>query len=320
MVPIFVATTRQRATTDAGAMFDSGRAQDVSYAAITVSIPPDAVRKVGDVQWPQSPPGDPHHDFVTVSADYLDKRSFISTVSATARTTGRSKVLVFVHGFNNRFDDAVYRLAQIVHDSRAPVIPVLFSWPSRGEVRLTSYAYDLESANYSRDALEELLDTLAANPAVKEITVLAHSMGNWVTLEALRARSIRTGKIGDKIKSVLLVAPDVDVDVFRTEIRRMGTPRPRFALFVSQDDQALELSKTIWGGVARVGEATPDKEAYRSEFEREGILVFDLSNLRGTAHSRAFEDITSVMDMIQQRFADGQQMTDPKSGQIGAGQ
>ena len=221
-------------------------------------------------------------------------------------------MLVFVHGFNNRFDDAVYRLAQIVHDSRAPVIPVLFSWPSRGEVRLTSYAYDLESANYSRDALEELLDTLAADPAVKEIVVLAHSMGNWVTLEALRARSIRTGRIGDKVKSVLLVAPDVDVDVFRTEIRRMGTPRPRFALFASQDDQALKLSKTIWGGVARVGDATPDVEAYRSELEQEGISVFDLSNLRGTAHSRAFEDVTSVMDMITQRFADGQEMSDPK--------
>jgi len=153
---------------------------------------------------------------------------------------------------------------------------------------------------------------------VKEIIVLAHSIGNWVTLEALRARSIRSGKIGDKIKSVLLVAPDVDVDVFRTVIRRMGTPRPRLALFVSQDDQALKLSQSIWGCVTRLGEANPDQEPYRSEFEREGILVFDLTNLRGAAHSRAFEDITSVMDMIKQRFADGQQMTDPKPVLSGA--
>jgi esterase/lipase superfamily enzyme len=33
-------------------------------------------------------------------------------------------VLVFVHGFNNRFEDAVYRFAQIVHDTRADVVPV----------------------------------------------------------------------------------------------------------------------------------------------------------------------------------------------------
>ena len=192
-----------------------------------------------------------------------------------------------------------------------PVIPVLFSWRSRGEVRLSAYTYDRESANYSRDALEQLLDSVAANPNVKEVTVLAHSMGNWLTLEALRAKSIHAGKITDKIKNVLLVAPDVDVDVFRTEIRRMGSPRPRFALFLSQDDQALKLSRSIWGGVSRIGEVNPEEEPYRTEFERENIMVFDLTHLQGDAHSRAFEDVTSVMGMIHQRLATGQQLTDP---------
>ena len=55
----------------------------------------------------------------------------------------------------------------------------------------------------------------------------------------------------------MLVAPDVDVDVFRKQIRRMGKARPRFALFVSQDDKALKLSETIWGGVPRLGEIDP---------------------------------------------------------------
>ena len=112
-------------------------------------------------------------------------------------------------------------------------------------------------------------------------------------------------------RSVLLVAPDVDVDVFRTEIQRMGTPRPRFALFLSQDDQALKLSRSIWGGVSRIGEVNPEEEPYRSEFEREGIMVFDLTHLKGDAHSRAFEDVTTVMGMIRQRLASGQQMADP---------
>jgi esterase/lipase superfamily enzyme len=315
-VSILAATTRKRSTADLGAMFGGERAPDVSYAAIAVSIPPDSARKIGEVQWPLTPPGDPNREFVTVSADYLDLRSFSAAVSATAKQTGRSKVLVFVHGFNNRFDDAVYRFAQIVHDSKAPGIPVLFSWPSRGEARLSAYTYDRESANYSRGALERLLDSLALNPDVKEITVLAHSMGNWVTLEALRARAIRSGKIGDKIKNVLLVAPDVDVDVFRTEIQQMGNPRPRFALFLSQDDQALKVSQTIWGGVPRVGDVNPDEEPYRSEFERQGIIVFDLTHLKGNAHSRAFDDITSVMGMIKERLAAGQQLTDPGASVI----
>jgi esterase/lipase superfamily enzyme len=307
-VPILVATTRERSVRDPGELFSSERAPNLSYASIAISIPPDSTRKVGEVQWPLSLPGDPQRDFVTVSAEYLDDQSFDSALTAEAKQARRSRVLVFVHGFNNRFDEAVYRLAQILHDSKAPAIPVLFSWPSRGEVRLVAYASDRESASSSRDSLSHLLDTISQNPNIKEITVLAHSMGCELTLEALRARALRSGRVGDKIKNVLLVAPDVSVDEFPSEIQQMGNKRPRVALFISQDDPALKLSRTISGGIQRVGDINPDQEPYRSEFQRLGIMVFDLSHLQGNAHSRAFEDITSVMGMIEQRLAAGQQL------------
>src|SRR5690606_30137597 len=138
------------------------------------------------------------------------------TFYSRLNSTPHRRVLVFVHGYNTRFEEAVYRFAQIVHDSRAPALPVLFTWPSRG--RLLEYAYDRESANYSRDALEAILQTMAKDKAVGEISILAHSMGNWVTLEALRQMSIRNGALSPKIKSVMLAAPDVDVDVFRRQI------------------------------------------------------------------------------------------------------
>src|SRR5215469_1306488 len=156
-VSVLAATNRRRSSADAGEMFNGERAEDVSYASITVSIPPDDARKVGRVQYPISLPADPQHDFATVSSGYLDKQAFSAAISSAAKQRG-GKVLVFVHGFDNRFDDAVYRLAQIVHDSKAEGIPVLFTWPSRGELRLSAYAYDRDSAIYSRDALEQLLD------------------------------------------------------------------------------------------------------------------------------------------------------------------
>jgi esterase/lipase superfamily enzyme len=111
----------------------------------------------------------------------------------------------------------------------------------------------------------------------------------------------------------MLVAPDVDVDVFRAQIQRMGAARPRIALFVSQDDSALSFSKTLSGGVPRLGDIDPSLEPYRSELEREKILVFDLTHLATAgddAHARAFDDVTSVMGMIRQRLSDGQAMTD----------
>jgi esterase/lipase superfamily enzyme len=309
-VQVLAATNRRRSSTDPGEMFSGERADDMSYASVTVSIPPDGVRKIGEVQWPETLPGDPARNFVTVAADHLDRQSFRAGLAAAVRKNGRGKVLVFVHGFNNRFDDAVYRFAQIVHDAKAPAVPVLFTWPSRGETRLRAYTYDRESANYSRDALEELLNIIAAQPGVTEVNVLAHSMGNWITLEALRTSAVRAGRIGHKVANVMLVAPDVDVDVFRTQIRRMGAARPRFALFVSQDDQVLSVSQFIWGGVPRLGEVDPEQEPYRSEFEREKIAVFDLTKLKGEAHGRAFENVPEVVAMVRQRFGAGQQMTE----------
>jgi len=44
----------------------------------------------------------------------------MASISAAAKLSPHGKVLIFVHGFNNRFDDAVYRFAQIVHDSKTP--------------------------------------------------------------------------------------------------------------------------------------------------------------------------------------------------------
>jgi esterase/lipase superfamily enzyme len=308
IVPILVATTRNRATTSGEDMFDIQSAGQLSYASIRVSMPPDTARKIGEVQWPASSPGDPQQSFVTVSADYLDKQPFVAAVSVGAKQGARGKVLVFVHGFNNRFDEAVYRFAQIVHDSKAPAIPILFSWPSHGVIGLRAYQDDLESAANSREALEQLLETIAASPNVKEITVLCHSMGCLPTLAALRSKAAKAGKIGGKIKNVMLVAPDVDVHVFRAQMQEMGSSKPRFALFLSQDDHALKLSKAVAGGITRLGDVDPDQEPYKTDFRRDGFLVFDLTGLRGNAHSRAFDEVTSVMGMIETRLAQGQQI------------
>src|ERR1700676_3689325 len=191
--------------------------------------------------------------------------------------------------------------------------PPQFHFFSRGVLGLRAYQDDLESATNSRDAVEQLLDTIGGNANVKEVTVVCHSMGCFLTLEALHSRAVRAGKIGDKVKNVLLVAPDVDANLFRTQMREMGGARPRFALFLSQDDGALKLSKSISCGITRLGDVDPDQEPYKSDFQREGVLVFDLTGHGGGAHSRAFEKVTSVMGMIQQRLAEGQQMMDDSS-------
>jgi len=187
------------------------------------------------------------------------------------------RVLVYVHGFNNHFDDAVYQLAQIAHDSGADAAPILFTWPSRGS--LFEYVYDRESTNSSRDALEETLRSIAKDPGVGEITVMAHSMGSWLLMETLRQMSIREGRVQPKICNVILASPDLDVDVFATQWRDIGQPRPRLTVFVSRNDTALRVSRRLAGNVDRLGQIDPMSEAYHSALANFGIDVIDLTDL-----------------------------------------
>ena len=312
-VPILIGTTRARSSGDPGEMFSREPSSEMAFAQVTVSIPPDGARTTGEIQWPLSPPGDPRKEFVTASAGYLDRAEFNAAISNAAKARHRNKAMVFVHGFNNRFDDAVYRYAQFVHDGRLPVIPILFSWPSQGAGNLGSYDHDRKVAVQSGTALVELLDTVNANPAIKEITFVCHSMGCLVTLDALRSRASRGGSVS-KLRVVALVAPDIGFDEFISEVGSLGPRRPRIGLFLSQDDVALKISKSLAGGTTRLGDINPQEEPYRSALAQQKVLVFDLTHLGGDdSHSRAFGEVSSVMGMIKQRLAQGQQLGEDAS-------
>ena len=275
-VNMVVATTRT-ADKSAGIMFNGLRSDVMAFADVDVSIPPDSRRKIGEVQWPQALPGNPSTDFVTRRTAIIDRPAAMAIVHDEVKHSPKRQVLVFVHGFNNRFEDAVYRFAQIVHDSGTEAVPVLFTWPSKASV--LAYGYDRESSTYSRNQLESVLRGLANDPQVGEVSILAHSMGNWVLLESLRQMAIRDGRVPAKIKNVLLAAPDVDVDIARQQIADMGPNKPAFSLFVSRSDKALALSKNIWGSDARLGEIDPMQEPYKSMLVRDKIAVYDLTAL-----------------------------------------
>ncbi|TBZ18928.1 alpha/beta hydrolase [Rhizobium leguminosarum] len=311
-VDLLVATTRA-ADDNPAVLFSGERGTGLAVNAVDVSIPPEANRKAGQVQWPSRLPADPLRDFVTVSVDPLEGERAGETWLKTHMPKSR-RVLVFVHGFNNRYEDAVYRFAQIVHDSHADVAPVVFTWPSRGSI--FDYNYDKESTNYSRDALEELLTRTAANPAVSDITIMAHSMGTWLTVEALRQMAIRNGHVAPKINNVILASPDLDVDVFGRQFASLGKERPHFTVFVSQDDRALALSRRISGNVDRLGQIDPSVEPYRSKLEAAGITVLDLTKLKGgdRLNHGKFAESPEVVKLIGDRLIAGQTITDSNVG------
>ncbi len=316
-VDLLVATTRAPVIEPPGVMFGGSRGRGLDFADIAVSIPPDGARQPGDIQIASSPPGNPEHDFVILRADRMDLAQAKANFDARIRRIPGRRVLVFVHGFNTRFEEAVYRFAQIVHDARVNVAPVLFTWPSGGNV--TDYVYDRDSAVYSRDALEAVLQALANDPSVDSISILAHSMGSYLVVEALRQMSIRDHGLPPKIRDVMMASPDIDIDVFRRQIAEIDAGRrpAQFTLFVSRDDRALGLSSFLARDSTRLGALDPNKEPYRSILEQGRVNVVDLTGLASndfTNHGKFASG--EVVGAIGERLAEGQSLTEAKGGLV----
>jgi esterase/lipase superfamily enzyme len=135
-------------------------------------------------------------------------------------------------------------------------------------------------------------------------------------MEALRQSAIREGRVPAKITNVILASPDLDIDVFVRQFQMLGPERPKFTIFVSDDDRALRLSRLIAGNVGRLGSISPTQEPYLSLLENSGITVIDMSKLRTgdrLNHSK-FAESPDVVKLIGQRLIEGQPLTDSKAG------
>lgn len=307
LVDMLVVTTRQP-TPEPGVIFSGERDRGASVVEVVVSVPPPANRQTGLVQWPKKIPADPLREFSTVS---IAPSGPDNTWRWFERVAGpKRRVLLFVHGYNTRFETAVYRFAQIMADSGAEAAPVLFTWPSRG--RLFDYEYDRDSALFSRDALENIILRAAHDDRVDDITVLAHSMGTYLAMEALRQAAIREGKLPVKIRNVILASPDIDPFVFARQHNAFGPDGPLVTIFVAQDDRALLISRFISGRVGRLGSIDPSKEPYRSALEANGdVKVIDLSAYKSgdrLNHGR-FAESPEIVQLIGQRLVNGQTMS-----------
>lgn len=297
---ILVATTRERDARP-GTFFNGERGKSLQYATLTVSIPPTHIP--GKIEWTSTPPGNPATNFVVRDeASLNDDKAFVQALNAklAMRPKGSRKVFVFIHGFNTMFAEGLYRFAQIVQDSKAEGVPVLFTWASRG--KLAAYIYDNNSATAARDDLAHTLRLILASNA-DQVNILAHSMGNWVTVEALRQMKISGNlQYASKFGNVFLAAPDIDVDVFKSQMRAFGKPRKPYYIVLSKDDKALGFSKFIAGGENRVG-----ADGNIAELEALGATVIDLTDVKGddpTNHDK-FVQLATVAPELRAVLAQG---------------
>ncbi|MCI5095666.1 MAG: alpha/beta fold hydrolase [Rhodobacteraceae bacterium] len=243
---IFAATSRQQ---EEDGTFGFGRSEDVSLLELTVSIPPS--HTPGHLDFAYANP-DPKRQFTM--ADRYQFQSAAEFQTRLRKEIAQSKnasreATVFIHGFNSTQSETTFRAAQMAHDMQLPGPQLVYSWPSRGSP--LGYAYDGDSILFARDGLEQLLRQIRQAGASRTI-VVAHSMGTVLLMETLRQIEIADpGWARQSLGGVILISPDLDVDLFRSQMSRLKNPPKPFIVFVSRKDKILDISSRIRGTYSR---------------------------------------------------------------------
>jgi esterase/lipase superfamily enzyme len=221
-----------------------------------------------------APPDDSRLSLASVGlADWrLDDVEPMSSgeVSDLLAQAGGLDVLIYVHGFKQTFETAALDAAHLSDGIKFRGRTMVFSWPSKAG--LFDYAYDRDSAMWSRDDFERVLHSIVGVPGASRIHIVAHSMGTMLALESLRQLHAQYGdSVANRIGAVVFAAPDIDMDIFSSAINHIGPLARKITVITATNDRALALSGRLAGGMTRVGAAE------KAAIERLGVRVIDAS-------------------------------------------
>jgi esterase/lipase superfamily enzyme len=213
----------------------------LSYGVCTFNVPKR--HHVGGFEYAPNPRSDPHQYYRLLNYAPLTE----SSLSERLRQKPDSDILVFVHGFNVKFQEALLRSAQIAYDLKFQGPVVLFTWPAGAEEGL------LASAMVTRTYNDNLSNALKSVPLAqaffkqlsethRTVHVMVHSMGHQVTLRALSQLSQGLDK--PFIGELILNAPDFPVKDFQKILPQLKKLASRVTVYCSYNDNAIAASET----------------------------------------------------------------------------
>jgi esterase/lipase superfamily enzyme len=245
VVPVLFATNRASVLGDAGLVsFGPGRG-DLSYGVADVSIPDD--HRMGRVErprwWRLQFREDPAQHIVIQSLRILPSTQFAASASATLGGSRKKEILLFVHGYNVGFREAVANTAQIAYDLQFEGLSVLYSWPSEGSIMM--YTVDEANVTWSQPHFAQFLRLLREDLGAQTVHIVAHSMGNRLVAETLAALSPEAANRKGQMRQIIFAAPDIDAATFKDLCAAFAGKAERFTLYASSEDKALKASKVI---------------------------------------------------------------------------
>jgi len=263
VVPVFFGTDRSRLDRPKRIAYGPSRGHRLEVGRALVTVP--KAHQVPNVERPWTiripytsvvlyqQEEDPKKHFTVQELKALSKEDLLALIRdrLSLSKNFENQALVFVHGYNNAFDDALFRTAQIAYDLNYDGASFLYSWPSGAGI--SDYPYDRESAQQAEPYLKQFLEMVLNETGAKSVSIIAHSMGNQLLLQVLRSLDRKNPEVA-RINQIILAAPDVDRDSFEflaTQIRGVGQG---ITMYASSNDIALGISRRFAGGVPRAGD------------------------------------------------------------------
>lgn len=242
-IDVLVVTNRKLKTQNFGCTNDHiGVTPDTSphFGVCKINVPKN--HSTGQIPLTKDGRQSSHEFFKILNSKTLTEASMFEYLKKTDRYP-----LVFIHGFNVRYEDAVVRASQIAYDLKYQGPIVLFSWPAGAgdgflNEQLISRTYDLNLKN-AKDSIgifKNFLNQLKLNNL--KVNLVVHSMGHQVVLPALRdfAAHDQDTKI---INELILNAPDFSADEFINIADMVKSNSKRITIYCSYNDRAMTASE-----------------------------------------------------------------------------
>lgn len=230
--------------------------------------------------------------------------AYMQTLHSVAEGFGVDEVVLYLHGFNTKFDSSSLRFAKLMNRTGVQAVPVMLSWPSAGRTIFTTrdvalfelaYLNDQKAAERSCGDIRLGMDAAIDAFGAENVHLLAHSMGNYLLQLILDGCGDPAQAMpASSFKSVVMAAPDVEMATFKDWLDARRTTTEHLTLYVTANDLALNISKSVNGG-RRLGQGGVDR------FVDDRSITVDSSFLEDTGGD-TFIRHGHVFDLYEAQF------------------
>lgn len=245
-VPVFYATSRQ--FDEKNNCYSGRRSPEhdpIEYGVATCVIPTATAIEpdVSAIAYLNRKDATKKESKLPVKLEKLSRDEFYKRVLEATGSTSFKETCLFVHGYNNGFDDAAKSAARLELALKEPV--VLFSWPSAHKTK--DYTVDECNAEWSTRSFQVFTQGLEKQVGPENLISVSHSMGNRLVNWYLQSRYDKANQEPKHFKEIVLTSPDIDRATFKNYFYKIANNSDKVRLYISDKDLPLRLSKFVHG-------------------------------------------------------------------------